>query len=374
MVRTSSGSVRWLGLVALAACGTPDPAGVKDTARDTASADTSDTAATDTSGTDTDGGESASPPAPCPVEMVPVRDGAGTVAWCVDIYENTWNADGTGTSAAGVMPTTPVSIDEAAAACASTPVLGADGQPVGYKRLPTTDEWTDSADGVVGPGGHRYPYGDVYIEGACATLGRGNVQLVDGVQPTGSFPQCVSDWGAYDMVGNIWEWSDSGLRIDLRASLERFALRGTPLDVGDGDVLILTGGNVNQLSLLLIGLSSRSLRVGDDGSIRLDGTAIQPEPSQWVASGYLMPPASNTDEAANFLPVRFVPLDASNLRGEWRATLRVADEGARIPDKRGCAFYTCEGDQATTTAISREHLHDFHGSVGFRCVADPLTR
>jgi hypothetical protein len=53
------------------------------------------------------------------------------------------------------------------------------------KRLPTNAEWQQAVAGTP--------------EGQCNTS--------DGVaQATGSFPACVSDWGAYDMVGNLWEW------------------------------------------------------------------------------------------------------------------------------------------------------------------------
>src|SRR5262249_5421636 len=53
------------------------------------------------------------------------------------------------------------------------------------KRLPTNAEWQQAVAGTP--------------EGQCNTS--------DGVvQATGSFTDCVSDWGAYDMVGNLAEW------------------------------------------------------------------------------------------------------------------------------------------------------------------------
>ena len=53
------------------------------------------------------------------------------------------------------------------------------------KRLPTNAEWQQAVAGTP--------------EGQCNTS--------DGVvRATGSFTGCVSDWGAHDMVGNVFEW------------------------------------------------------------------------------------------------------------------------------------------------------------------------
>jgi formylglycine-generating enzyme required for sulfatase activity len=64
------------------------------------------------------------------------------------------------------------------------------------KHLLTNEEWQRAADGTPdpGPGGSGLP-------SSC------NHFADWPPYPTGSRPQCVSNWGVYDMVGNFAEWS-----------------------------------------------------------------------------------------------------------------------------------------------------------------------
>ena len=55
------------------------------------------------------------------------------------------------------------------------------------KRLPTNAEWQMADSGTP-----DHP-------GPCNTDS-------DDIRNTGANPGCVSDWGAFDMVGNVWEW------------------------------------------------------------------------------------------------------------------------------------------------------------------------
>jgi Sulfatase-modifying factor enzyme 1 len=120
---------------------------------------------------------------------------AGSV--CIDKYENSiWTARTGGTritgaipcaangqnckgkifarSVAGVTPRANITWFQAQQALANS-----------GKSLPTNAEWQQAVAGTP--------------EGQCNTS--------DGVvRATGSFTGCVSDWGAYDMVGNLWEW------------------------------------------------------------------------------------------------------------------------------------------------------------------------
>src|SRR5262249_26609182 len=91
---------------------------------------------------------------------------------CVDVYA---------VSIAGVQPAGWIGWSQAQAAARNS-----------HKRLPTNAEWQAAALGTPDPQG---------LPGAedCNTFGSAN-------DPTGSRANCVSDVGAFDMVGNVQEW------------------------------------------------------------------------------------------------------------------------------------------------------------------------
>jgi sulfatase modifying factor 1 len=87
------------------------------------------------------------------------------------------------------------------------------------KRMCTRSEWTFAAEG---PNRHPYPYGDgfhrdkticnidnivkVDVFKATSPTTETAVQLHNLLVPSGSKEKCVSDWGVYDMAGDIDEW------------------------------------------------------------------------------------------------------------------------------------------------------------------------
>jgi Sulfatase-modifying factor enzyme 1 len=135
------------------------------------------------------GSDNACGPGMTPVDMVPgVR--------CVDIYEastgkncpsalpvsmieshkNTETKECAPESKAGAMPWSFVTRDQAMQLCARS-----------GKRLPTSAEW------------YALTLGMADVEGACNVGSR-------KLSPSGEFTACTAPHGAYDLVGNLWEW------------------------------------------------------------------------------------------------------------------------------------------------------------------------
>lgn len=162
----------------------------------------------------------------CPPEMIAVG------SFCMDRYEAS-HQDATAVSpgvspvaqsAPGVLPWFPVTLSTARAAC----------QAAG-KRLCRLDEWVHGCSGTAGM---TYGYGNTYDPSICngidtfcycdsaacsslsqcpyahcfsmpSTEGPGPCGAYFHVTPTGSFPSCISEYGAYDVNGNVWELADT---------------------------------------------------------------------------------------------------------------------------------------------------------------------
>jgi formylglycine-generating enzyme required for sulfatase activity len=207
-----------------------DPDTPPDAPRDV-DAGPSDPGAVDPGPTDSGATDPGSVPR-CPADMVPVSP-AGVAAWCLDRYEASRDdatGSSTGTSSRpasrpGVLPWQSVTLDAARTACASA-----------GKRLCTPAEWISSC---AGPAATAYSYGNTYVAdtcngidafcdcaGACAAVAacpypHCRVQAspaLDGgpcgasfhVVPTGAFPACTNEWGAFDLNGNVWEIVEHG--------------------------------------------------------------------------------------------------------------------------------------------------------------------
>ncbi len=164
----------------------------------------------------------------CPSGMIPVD------TFCIDRYEaalllvhadlstepwspyhNPGTARVRAVSIPGAVPQGYISGDQAAAACAEA-----------GKRLCTDTEWLRACQG---PSGWTYPYGDTRQPGVCADaravhpaveyfgtsdswiwseLGNACInQVPDSLSVAGDHPGCVTVEGAYDMMGNLHEWT-----------------------------------------------------------------------------------------------------------------------------------------------------------------------
>ncbi len=117
---------------------------------------------------------------PCPLGMVQL---SGAHPYCIDLYEY---------PGGHTIPRTQVSLADASQVCTSRGL-----------RLCTDAEWEQACRG---PGAASYPYGQSYDPQRCNTGGR----ATSVVQPAGADARCRSAAGAYDMSGNVAEWTASG--------------------------------------------------------------------------------------------------------------------------------------------------------------------
>jgi formylglycine-generating enzyme len=148
-------------------------------------------------------------------------------------------------SVPGVFPQAYVSGEQAADACRTA-----------GKRLCEASEWRLACAGSEGT---VYPYGPAHVEGRCNDHGRApmyvfypevehswsrvtntdmndpRLNLMEGtLARSGEHAGCVNDWGLYDMVGNLHEWTadpngtfQGGYYLDTQVNGEACAYRTT---------------------------------------------------------------------------------------------------------------------------------------------------
>lgn len=290
--------------------------------------------------------------APCPEGMVLVEGGT-PAAFCIHAYEpvvhgilgSAWQGvagavppgDVRFTSTANAIPTVGYSFSQAVALCAKA----------GW-HLATVKEWLAAS-------------GSQDQNAVC------NVEnKTHALSPTGSFPECVSASGAYDMTGNAWEWADPQARVSSEAFLQM--ARANQLDVHESAAgfVQLDRAAFARLDRDVVGFAN----VG--GSLAPDGTYTIPINAfvQWDwrnrPIGYLAYKSGPGGEGnpENDLPVEIIrdPADPA------RAYLRIAREmdGQPITGKVGGAYYV-----KPERGVSYTHTPYFTGSILGRCATPP---
>lgn len=310
--------------------------------------------ATDTAPRDT------APFSPCPEGMAAVPTESPT--YCIDAYEVSVEDD-IARSEAGALPSQNISFDEARAICEATPVVDAAGDARGYKHLATSAEWEDAGDGTIGAGGSLFPYGDSWDDEACATANEDGSSVYTEAVPAGSLSACVSPFGVYDQIGNLWEFMDPELSVDAALATTRFAEEGLALTVGGGSELYVDG-DVTRLMLQVMTVQPGTVSE-EDGRLYVSATEVQ-----WggEARGYLTVKADAPE--AGWYPVQLVPDDDGD---KYWIHADLDRDGGAIPDKRGCAYYVGYGQACALSGAGYFHTSDFIGTVGFRCASPPLT-
>jgi hypothetical protein len=319
-------------------------------------------------------GDSGEPPAEygCPVGMAPVP--SDSPSYCIDAYELS-EAGASVASVAGALPITGITYDDAVAACEARVVLDDAGGAYATPHLATASEWEDAGDGVLGAGGAAFPWGETFDESLCVTLSDEGELQFDGLQPTGSMPECRTEGGVYDQIGNAWEWTDSGQRLDIDGALAALAAEGVTLEIvpsGATDELLRLEAleSLSTLSIEAAGLHPSTVYAEADGTLYVTSAQVEPSHESFFARGYL----ERDHSTDTLIPVALLPVDLADPDTLWRVALAREYDGSTVPDKRGCAWYTGTGGGCGLDEGSLVHLPDFDGTIGFRCVVEPYAR
>ena len=277
--------------------------------------------------------------------------------FCVQPFEAKIAEDGTAVSKQGQTPDVSVSLFKARIACEKT--LN-DGKPM---RVINYDQWVKAG------GQYKYPWGNQF-EDVCVLESRKAFGKWKHVQPSGSMEGCVSEHGVYDQLGNAWEWVDLGRTATRDEWVDYLARQGVDVEVNQSWIEIPAQVS-HKLKFQAFCVMMEGLTIDEEG--KLIANLREPiSPSCTTRSkGYLWfdPLASKSGEGE---PDR-APEPGSVLSAELWANRVVWDkvrDAEPLGAKVGGAYYS--GGDTILRSLWLGHLPSFDGSIGFRCVSDPM--
>lgn len=316
-----------------------------------------------------DGGDDGETgPTTCGVGLVPVPS-EGDPVYCVQAYEALVTDDSLADSTAGRVPSGNVSLLRAMEVCGNTPVVDEDGVEHGRMRVIGYPAWLDAGDNVVGEGGTAFPWGDSPPDGQCALDVVGSPGVWPEPVPSGSLPDCVSDFGVYDQMGNYWEWVDLGVTVDADGFLAARRAEGWDVE-RDGD-LVVFGDPVDLGGWTMKAMCTDvdTLSVDPEGRLEISLRNPAREECGGAGQGYLVP---NTGPDDNSVPAveDVLPLRIDYNSDRTGGLLRIDRDGEPLGGKVGGAHYS--GGEVELATLYIGHIATFAGTIGFRCEADPI--
>ena len=220
-------------------------------------------------------------------------------------------------------------------------------------------------DGTVGDGGHQYSYGDIWSDSACATPQHDGTVIYNEVQESGYFSECVSAFGIYDQIGNIWEWADPERDIDIEQFFSIVEAGGSSIEPLSSNQIAFEG-NSQSLWLDVAGAQNQ-LTLGNDGLLYAAAISADVASMDTDINGYLRFVFQGPGVAGEFLPIR---VSREVIDGLYPIEVAWERNGMPLTAKAGCAYYVGDSTACRIESVQSSHAYDFIGSIGFRCAVD----